>query len=58
MDSKPYAPIEGIKKVMELYDSHEMRKYTLEWFYDDSIVRDLDQSGYIDSLYPDGKSPR
>ncbi len=49
--SKPYPPYEGIKKVMEVYDSHEMRKYTLERFYDDSFVRELDESGYIDSLY-------
>jgi hypothetical protein len=49
--SKPYPPVEGIKKVMEIYDSHEMRKYKLEHFYDDSLVRELDQSGYIDSLY-------
>lgn len=48
---KPYPPYEGIKKVMEVYDSHEMRKYTVEHFYDDSFVRELDESGYIDSLY-------
>jgi ABC-type nitrate/sulfonate/bicarbonate transport system substrate-binding protein len=48
---KPYPPVEGIRKVMELYDSHEMRKYTLEHFYDDTFVRELDDSGYIDSLY-------
>ena len=51
MPSKPYPPYEGLKKVMEVYDSHEMRKYTLEHFYDDSFVRELDESGYIDSLY-------
>lgn len=49
--SKPYAPIDGLKKMMEIYDSHEMRKYTVEHFYDDSFVRELDESGYIDSLY-------
>jgi len=48
---KPYAPVEGLKKVMQYYDSHEMRKYTLEHFYDDSFILDLDESGYIDSLY-------
>jgi len=51
MDSKPYAPVAGIKKVMEIYDSHEMRKYKLEDLYDDRFVRELDESGYIDSLY-------
>lgn len=51
MPRKPYPPVEGLKKVMEIYDSHEMRKYTLTHFYDDSFVRELDESGYIDSLY-------
>lgn len=51
LPSKPYPPYEGLKKVMEVYDSHEMRKYTLEHFYDDSFIRKLDESGYIDSLY-------
>ncbi len=48
---KPYPPYDGLKKVMEVYDSHEMRKYTPEHFYDDSFMRELDKSGYIDSLY-------
>ena len=51
LPSKPYPPYEGLKKMMELYDSHEMRKYTVEHFYDDSFIRELDESGYIDSLY-------
>jgi hypothetical protein len=37
--------------IMRLYDGLEMRKCTPEFFYDDSIVRELDESGYIDSLY-------
>jgi ABC-type nitrate/sulfonate/bicarbonate transport system substrate-binding protein len=48
---KPYPTVEGIKKVMEVYDSHAMRKFKPEDFYDDSFVRELDQSGFIDSLY-------
>ena len=48
---KPYPCVEGIKKTMELYDSNEMRKYKLEDFYDDSLMRELDESGFIDSLY-------
>ncbi len=51
MPRKPYPPIDGIKKVMEIYDSHEMRKYKPESFTDDRFVRQLDQSGYIDGLY-------
>ncbi|MGH8224109.1 MAG: ABC transporter substrate-binding protein [Woeseiaceae bacterium] len=51
LPSKPYPPYEGLKKVMRVYDSHEMRKYTVEHFYDDSYIKELDESGYIDSLY-------
>jgi hypothetical protein len=43
--------VEGIKKAMELYDSNEMRRHKPEDFYDDRFIRELDQSGYIDSLY-------
>jgi ABC-type nitrate/sulfonate/bicarbonate transport system substrate-binding protein len=48
---KPYPSLEGIKKIMQIFDSNEMRKYKAEDFYDDSFVRELDESGYIDSLY-------
>ena len=36
---------------MEVYDSNEMRRYTPESFYDDSLMRELDESGFLDSLY-------
>ena len=48
---KPYPSIEGIKKVMEIYNYHEMQKYKPEDFYDDTFIRQLDQSKYIDGLY-------
>ena len=51
MPDKPYPAVEGIKKTMQLYDSNEMRRYKPEDFYDDSFVRELDESGFIDSLY-------
>lgn len=51
LPSKPYPPYEGLKKMMAIYDSHEMRKYAVEYFYDDSFMKALDESGYIDSLY-------
>jgi NitT/TauT family transport system substrate-binding protein len=53
--AKPYPAVAGIKRVMELYDSHEMRKYKLEHFYDESFIKELDKSGYIDGLYKDKK---
>ena len=51
MPRAPYPNVEGIKKTMELYDSNAMRRYKAEDFYDDSFIRELDESGYIDSLY-------
>jgi len=48
---KPFPCVDGVKKTMELYDSEEMRKYKPEDFYDDSFMRELDQSGFLDSLY-------
>ena len=48
---KPYPCYEGIMKAMERYDSNAMRKYKLEDFYDDRLMRELDESGFIDSLY-------
>ena len=49
--AKPYPYLEGIKKVMETYSYHEMRRHKPEDFYDASFVRALDKSGYIDALY-------
>ena len=51
MPRAPYPNVEGIKKVMELYDSNAMRRYKAEDFYDDSFMKELDESGFIDNLY-------
>ena len=48
---KPYPSVDGIRKVMEIYNYHEMRKHKPEDFHDASFIRQLDQGGYIDSLY-------
>ena len=48
---KPYPSVDGVKKVMEIYNTHEMRRYKPEDFYNDSFVRELDKGGFIDSLY-------
>ncbi|HXJ02363.1 MAG TPA: ABC transporter substrate-binding protein [Micropepsaceae bacterium] len=48
---KPYPCYEGFKKTKELYDSNEMRKHSPEEFYDDSLMREIDASGFIDNLY-------
>ena len=51
LPSKPYPSLEGIKMTMQIYDSHEMRRHKPEDFFDASFVKELDDSGYIDSLY-------
>ena len=52
---KPYPNVDGIKLVMKLYDSPEMQKRKAEDFYDDSLMKELDKSGFIDKLYGGSK---
>jgi NitT/TauT family transport system substrate-binding protein len=49
--NKPYPSVEGIRVMMEVYDSPEMRMHSAEEFYDSSFIEELDRSGYLDSLY-------
>ena len=51
MPRKPYPAVAGIKEVMELYNYHEMRLHKAEDFYDESLMREIDKSGFIDALY-------
>jgi ABC-type nitrate/sulfonate/bicarbonate transport system substrate-binding protein len=51
MPRAPYPNIAGVKKVMELYDGNSMRRNKPEDFYDDSFIRELEESGFIESLY-------
>jgi ABC-type nitrate/sulfonate/bicarbonate transport system substrate-binding protein len=55
---KPYPAVDGIRKMMEVYDYREMRLHQPEDFYDASFVAELDRSGYIDSLYKSGTVSR
>ena len=48
---KPYPCYEGIRRTMEVFDSHAMRQRTPEEFYDDSLMKELDASGFIDGVY-------
>ncbi len=58
MDSKPYPPYEGVRMIMKFYGSWDTRdRFRPEDFYDDTIITELDKSGYIDSLYEGGKAP-
>ncbi len=47
----PFPCYEGIRRTMEVYDSHEMRAYSPEDFYDDAIIRELEEGGFVDSVY-------
>jgi ABC-type nitrate/sulfonate/bicarbonate transport system substrate-binding protein len=51
MPKKMFPCYDGIKNTMELFDSNEMRRYKPTDFYDDSILKEIDQSGFIDNLY-------
>ena len=51
MPQRPYPSAEGVKTIMKLYDSREMRKHKPEEFYDNSIMHQIDESGFIDRLY-------
>ena len=51
MPRKPYPAVDGIQNAMKLYDSAAMRRYKATDFYDDSFMKELDSSGFIDSLY-------
>lgn len=53
---KPYPCYDGYTRTMQLYDSNEMRKHSPNEFYDDSLMREIDATGFIDHLYP-RKSP-
>lgn len=37
--------------MMALFDYHEMRRQKPEDFYDETLMRELDKSGFIDALY-------
>jgi NitT/TauT family transport system substrate-binding protein len=55
---KPYPSVEGIRKMMEVYNYREMRLHQPEDFYDASFIAELDRSGYIDGLYKGGAGLR
>jgi ABC-type nitrate/sulfonate/bicarbonate transport system substrate-binding protein len=48
---EPFPCYEGIKETIKLYDSNEMRRYAPEDFYDDSLIREIVESGFVDNLY-------
>lgn len=53
----PYPCYDGIEKGMQVRDSNEMRRYKPTDFYDDSLLREIDASGFIAALYKDAPAP-
>ena len=47
----PFPCYDGLRRTAEFYDSNAMRRTAPEDFFDDSIMQELDQSGFIDALY-------
>jgi len=54
---KPYPCSRGVRATMDLYDSAAMRKYSPADFYDDTLMRELDQNGFIDGVYSRLRTP-
>jgi NitT/TauT family transport system substrate-binding protein len=48
---KPYPSVKGIQQVLSLFTYRELKKSKPEDFFDASFIKELDQSGYIDSVY-------
>jgi NitT/TauT family transport system substrate-binding protein len=48
--AKPTPSADGVRAVMEMYDSPQMRLRKAEDFYDASFVTELDRTGYLDTL--------
>jgi ABC-type nitrate/sulfonate/bicarbonate transport system substrate-binding protein len=47
----PYPCYDGIDLTMELYDTPEMRQYEATDFYDDTLIRELVDEGFVDTVY-------
>jgi ABC-type nitrate/sulfonate/bicarbonate transport system substrate-binding protein len=48
---KPYPSVDGIRLMMEVYDSPQMRMHMPSDFYDTRFMEELDRSGYLSALY-------
>lgn len=47
----PYPCYDGIRETMRLYDSNEMRRYGQRDFFDDALLRELVDEGFVDAFY-------
>jgi len=48
---KPYACVDGLRKTIELFPELGTERFTTEDFYDNSIMDEIDASGFLDELY-------
>jgi len=48
---KPYPCRDGLIRTTEIYDSNAVRHTDIEDFLDEILMRELDESGFIDALY-------
>ena len=48
---KPYPCRDGISRMMAFYHIDENRRSTAAQFYDESLMQELDRSGFIDGVY-------
>lgn len=48
---EPYACVEGLRKTIELFPELGTDQFTAEDFYDNSIMQEIDASGFLDELY-------
>lgn len=51
MPKLPFPAVDGVKRVMQLYDTGPMNRFKPEDFYDDSFMKEIEQSGFVDALY-------
>lgn len=49
--NKPYPSVKGIQVIMDTFDTPEMKKLKVTDIYDDSLMKEIDASGFIDKLY-------
>jgi NitT/TauT family transport system substrate-binding protein len=51
MPKLPFPAVAGVKRVMELYDTGPMNRFKPEDFYDESYMKEIEQSGFVETLY-------
>lgn len=52
LEQVPYPCYDGIENTFDTYPSNELRRFTPEDFYDDSLIRELDDGGFIAEFFP------